>query len=54
MIENLALGVYALISDFLVESLKPTKSSKNAHSLFNIVWLKKSQPHEPQLTHYYK
>ena len=54
MIKNLTLGVYALISDFLVESIKTSKSSKNDHSLFNIVWLKKPQSHEPQLTQHYK
>ena len=42
MIKNLIFGVYLLISDFLVESLKTKKkTSKKDHSFYNTVSLKK-------------
>ena len=55
MIKNLIFGVSELISDFLVEFSKPTKTSKKDHSFYNTVLLQK--PHsfyEPHLTQYYK
>ena len=51
MIKNHILGIYLLISDFLVECLKANKISKTDHSFYDTVLLKK--PHsffEPQLT----
>ena len=55
MIKNLVFGVYLLISDFLVESLKANKNYQKYHSFYNTVQLKK--PHsfyEPQLTQHCK
>ena len=41
MIKNLIFRVYLLISDFLVENLKANNTSKNDHSFYNAVSLKK-------------
>ena len=55
MIRNFIFGVYLLISDLLVESLKTNENLLKYQPFYNIVSLKKSHSfYEPQLTRYYK
>ena len=51
MIQDLLFGVSLLVSDFLPEVSKPTKTSKQDHSFYNTVSTKKPRSfYEPQLT----
>ena len=50
MIQDLLFGVSLLVSDFLPEVSKPTKTSKQDHSFYNTVSTKKPRSfYEPQL-----
>ena len=55
MIQNPIFGVYLLNSDFLAESLKPTKTCRKDDLFYNTVTLKKSYLfYQPQLTQHGK
>ena len=55
MIKNLKFGVYLLISDFLVESLKANKNKEKRSLILQYSFAQNSHSfYEPQLTQHYK